>query len=107
MTKLGKVAAFDIRMQPSAEREGAILSTEEDPGLPSLGVVGDVQVVKQVFSSLTFGQLSVAKLQYGTAAVWLLADLVNNAVANRHWHTSVWCRPPPPVTGCNMMAIWF
>ena len=67
---------------------------EETPGLARLGVVGDIQVVQQVFGGLRFGQLGTADVQHGWSAVWLLVDLVNNAVADGHGITSGWRRPP-------------
>ena len=82
--ELDEVAAIDKGLQPAAKREGARLSMEEAPPFAGLGVVGNVQVIQQVFGCLRFDQLSVAEMKYGRAAVWLLVDLVDDAVADGH-----------------------
>ena len=94
MAELYKVTAFDVGLQPAAEREGVGVSMKEPPGFAGLGVVGDVQVLQQIFGGLRFGQLGAADVQHGWCAVWLLIDLVDDAVANWHGLTSGWCRPP-------------
>ena len=50
--------------------------------------------MQQVFGGLRFNQLDAADVQHGWSAVWLLVDLVNNAVADGHGITSGWRRPP-------------
>lgn len=94
VAELDKFAAFDIGLQPAAEREGAGLGVEETPGLAGLGVEGDVQAVQQVFGGPRFAQLCGAGVLYGRGAIGLFVDLVDDAVANRHRVTSGWCRPP-------------
>ena len=67
---------------------------EETSGLAGLGVVGQVQVVQQIFGDLRFGQLGFSDVQHGWGAVWLFVDLVDDAVADGHGITSGWRRPP-------------
>lgn len=74
--------------------EGAGLSMEKPPALALFGVVRLVEVVQQVFSGLRFDQFRAADMQNSRGAVWLLVDLVDDAVANRHVVTSGWRRPP-------------
>ena len=88
VAELDKVAAFDVGLQPAAEREGAGLGMKETPSLAGLGVVGDVQVAQQIFGGLRFGQLGAADVQYGRCAIWLFVDLVDDAVTDRHGFTS-------------------
>lgn len=94
VAELNKFAAIDVGLQPAAEWKGARVSMEEAPCLAGLGVVGDVQVLQQIFGDLRFGQLGAADVQHGWCAVWFLIDLVDDAVANWHGLTSGWCRPP-------------
>ena len=82
--EFNEVAAIDKALQPAAKREGTRLSVEKAPPFAGLGVVGDIQVVQQVFSCLRFDQLSVAEVKYRRAAVWILVDLVDDAVADGH-----------------------
>lgn len=92
--ELYEVAAIDKGLQPSAERVGSGLSMEEAPCLSGLGVVGDVQVLQQVFGGLGFDQLCITEVQRSRGAIWLLIYLVDDAVANWHGLTWGWCRPP-------------
>ena len=57
---------------------------KETPALTGLGVVGDVQIIQQVFSCLRFEQLGAAQMKHSRTAVWLLVDLVDDAVADGH-----------------------
>ena len=82
--ELDEVAAIDKGLQPAAEREGARLSMEKPPPFAGLGVVGDVQVIQQVFGCLRFEQLGAAQMKHSRTAVWLLVDPVDDAVADGH-----------------------
>ncbi|MNG15041.1 hypothetical protein D3C84_988400 [compost metagenome] len=57
---------------------------KETPGLTGLGVVAFVELVHQVVPSLTLGQFCAAAVQDRRVTVWLLVDLVDDAVENRH-----------------------
>lgn len=76
VAELNKFAAIDVGLQPAAEWKGARVSMKEAPCLAGLGVVGDVQVLQQIFGDLRFGQLGAADVQHGWCAVWFLIDLV-------------------------------
>ena len=67
---------------------------EKAPTFARFGVVGDIQVVQQVFSCLRFEQLGAAQMKHSRTAVWLLVDLMDDAVADGHGFTSEWRRPP-------------
>ncbi|MNE85660.1 hypothetical protein D3C80_1826840 [compost metagenome] len=76
--------AVEVFVEPAAERVGAGLGVEEAPDLVGLGVVAVVEVGQQVVDGLRLGQLAVAGVQHGGAAVGLLVDQVDDGVADRH-----------------------
>lgn len=76
--------AIEIGLEPATERVGAGFFVEQTPGLALLGVVALVEVGQQVLHGLRRGQLTVAGVQHGRAAVGLLVDQVDDAVTDRH-----------------------
>ncbi|MNT88080.1 hypothetical protein D3C72_2285790 [compost metagenome] len=76
--------AVEVLAEPAAERVGAGLGVEEAPDLVGLGVVAVVEVGQQVVDGLRLGQLAVAGVQHGGAAVGFLVDQVDDGVADRH-----------------------
>ncbi|MCY1345789.1 hypothetical protein D9M69_318560 [compost metagenome] len=82
-----------VLLQPAAERVGAGLLMEETPGLALLGVVAFVEVGQQVFHGLGLAQFAIPGMQHGGAAVGLLVDEVDDAMADGHGRSALMGTP--------------
>lgn len=77
-------ASVQVLGEPAAERMSARLMVKETPGLAGGGVVAFVELLHQVLAGLTLDLFGAAEVKNGRAAVGLLVDLVDCAVANGH-----------------------
>lgn len=89
--------------EPAAEWVGSRFSMEETPSLAGGGVVAFVELLHQIVAGLAFNLLSESQVQHCWAAVGLLVDLVDCAMAYRHF---VYLGQAPP-SGESVVAIWF
>jgi hypothetical protein len=78
------LAAFEVFLQPAAERVRAGLGMEETPGLALFGVIALVEVGEHVLDGGGLGQFGVTGVENCGRAVGFFVDQVDDAMTDRH-----------------------
>ncbi|MOA43541.1 hypothetical protein D3C78_1657050 [compost metagenome] len=78
------LSAIQVIAQPSTQWIGPRLTMEKPPTFSCLGVVGIVEIGKQVICGLVVFQFGIPGVECRRVPVGFLVDKMDNAVANGH-----------------------